>query len=230
MAREEIYEKLGEAFLDLDDEKVDALIQECIDAGFPPLEVVVKGLSPALTVVGDLYERNEMFMSDLLIAGTIMTDVMDRLLPSDDVEAAIAQRKPDEQVMVIGTVEGDLHNVGKRVVSAFFAGAGIKSIDIGEDKSAADFVAAIKKYKPTIVGASAIIGPVVGYCKVIHDAMVEAGVRDDVIYITGGWGMTPEWCDKVGADAYGESAADALEKVKAILAGDLARWRDRVKK
>lgn len=60
--------------------------------------------------------------------------------------------------------------------------------------------------------------------------MVEAGVRDDVIYITGGWGMTPEWCDRVGADAYGESASDALEKVQAILAGDLPRWRDRVKK
>ncbi len=228
MVKEELYEKLTEAMIDLDDEKVNALLQECIDAGLPPLEIIVEGLSPGLKCIGDEYEKNERFMSDLLISGQIMSDAVEKLVPTTDIETAVAQRKPGEHVMVIGTVQGDLHNVGKRVVSAFFSGAGIKAIDIGEDKSAADFVAAIKKYKPTVVGASAIIGPVVGYCKVIHEAMVEAGVRDEVIYITGGWGMTPEWCDKVGADAYGEAAFDALDKIKALLAGDLPRWRDRV--
>lgn len=229
MAKEEIYQQLGEALLELDDDKVYALLQQTIEAGYPPLEAIVEGMSPALTVIGEEYERNERFMSDLLIAGMIMSDSMDMLLPTADVEASAAQRKPGEYVMVIGTVEGDLHNVGKRVVSAYFAGAGIRPIDIGEDKSAAEFVAAIKKYRPNVVGASAIIGPVVGYCKVIHDAMVEAGVRDDVIFITGGWGMTPEWCDQVGADAYGEAAFDALEKVKGLLSGDLPKWRDRVR-
>ena len=229
MAKGEIYKKLKEAICDLDDDKVKELIQESIDAGLAPLEVIVEGISPGLTIIGDEYAAKNRFMSDLMIAGQIMNDAMERLLPTTDVEASVAHRKPGEHVMVIGTVQGDLHNIGKRIVSAFFAGAGIKAIDIGEDKSADEFVKAINKYKPTIVGASAIIGPVTPYCKVIHKAMVDAGVRDDVIYICGGWGMTPEWCDKVGADAYGKNAFEALDKVKLLLAGELPKWRDRVK-
>jgi methanogenic corrinoid protein MtbC1 len=142
----------------------------------------------------------------LMIAGQIMNETMQKLLPTSDVEAAIPNRKPGEHVMVIGTVEGDLHDLGKRIVTAFFAGAGIKAIDIGENKSADDFVKAINK------------------------AMVDAGVRDDVIYITGGWDMSPEWCDQIGADAYGETAQDGLDKIKLLLAGELPKWRDRVKK
>ncbi len=229
MANDEILEKLKEAIIDLDDDLVAQLVQECMDAKIPALDVIVKGLSPGLTIIGDEYEANDRFMSDLMISGQIMNDAMEKLLPTADVEASIMNRKPEDKVMIIGTVEGDLHNVGKRIVSAFFSGAGIKAIDIGENVSADNFVAAIKKYKPDIVGASAIIGPVTPYCGVIHKAMVEAGVRDDVIFITGGWGMTPEWCDEVGADTFGESAFDALEKVKAILDGKMARWIERNK-
>jgi len=229
MANEEILEKLKEAIIDLDDDLVAQLVQECMDAKIPALDVIVKGLSPGLTIIGDEYEANDRFMSDLMISGQIMNDAMEKLLPTADVEASILNRKPDEKVMIIGTVEGDLHNVGKRIVSAFFSGAGIKSIDIGENKSADDFVAAVKKYKPDIVGASAIIGPVTPYCGVIHKAMVDAGVRDEVIYITGGWGMTPEWCDEIGADTYGETAFEALDKVKSLLSGKMERWVERNK-
>lgn len=229
MAKEEIYQKLKEAMYNLDDDKADALVKESIQAGLPPLEVLLQGLSPGLTVIGDEYARNDRFMSDLMIAGQIMNDAMSILLPTEDVEASIANRKPGEHVMVIGTVEGDLHDLGKRIVTAFFAGYGIKAVDIGENKSADEFIKAIEKYKPNIVGASAIIGPVTPYCGTIHKAMVDAGVRDDVIYITGGWGMTPEWCDQIGADAYGETASDGLDKVKLLLAGELPKWRDRVK-
>ena len=229
MTKEEIYQKLAESMSALDEDKVEALIQESIDASLPPLEILLEGLGPGLTVIGDEYANKERFMSDLMIAGEMMNDAMGKLLPTVDVEASIAARKPGEHVMVIGTVEGDLHNLGKRIVTAFFAGAGIKSIDIGENKSAADFIAAIKKYKPTIVGASAIIGPVTPYCGTIHKAMVDAGVRDDVIYVTGGWDMSPEWCDKIGADDYGENAQEALNKIRLLLAGELPKWRDRVK-
>jgi len=229
MANEEILEKLKTAICDLDDDRVPVLIDEAVASGVSVMDIIVKGLSPGLTIIGDEYAANDRFMSDLMISGQIMNDAMEKLLPTADVEASIMNRGPDDKVMVIGTVEGDLHNVGKRIVSAFFAGAGIKAVDIGENKSAAEFVKAIKKYKPDIVGASAIIGPVTPYCGVIHKAMVDAGVREDVIYITGGWGMTPEWCDEVGADTFGETAFDALEKVKAILDGRMQRWIDRNK-
>ena len=229
MANEEIFEKLKTAICDLDDERVPVLIDEAVASGVSVMDIIVEGLSPGLTIIGDEYAANDRFMSDLMISGQIMNDAMEKLLPTADVEASIMNRGPNDKVMVIGTVEGDLHNVGKRIVSAFFAGAGIKAVDIGENKPASAFVEAIKKYKPDIVGASAIIGPVTPYCGVIHKAMVDAGVREDVIYITGGWGMTPEWCDEVGADTFGESAFDALEKVKAIFDGRMQRWVDRNK-
>jgi methylmalonyl-CoA mutase cobalamin-binding domain/chain len=119
--------------------------------------------------------------------------------------------------MVIGTVDGDIHNVGKRVVGAVFTGAGYHVIDIGENQPASAFVKAAKEHNAKIVGASAILGPQKPYCKVIHDALVEAGIRDTVLYIIGGWGMTQEWCDRVHADAYGDTAFEALDKVNELL-------------
>jgi methylmalonyl-CoA mutase cobalamin-binding domain/chain len=133
-------------------------------------------------------------------------------------------------IMVIGTVEGDQHNVGKRVVSAVFAGAGYSVIDIGENQPASEFVKAAKEYKPKILGASAILGAQKPYCKVINDALVEVGLRDKMLYLVGGWGMTQEWCDRVCADAYGDTAMEAINKTRLLLAGELPRWRDRVKK
>ena len=170
-------------------------------------------------------------MSDLMIAGQIMNDALEILLPKTAVSSeAQGGDERSGDLMIIGTVEGDLHNVGKRIVSAIFGGAGIRSIDIGENKSASDFVQAVKDYKANIVGASAIIGPVTPYCKVINDALIDAGIRDDVLFVAGGWGMTEEWCDQVGADTFGENALDGLHKVQMLLAGELPRWKDRVKK
>ncbi|TAK27653.1 MAG: dimethylamine corrinoid protein 3 [Chloroflexota bacterium] len=119
--------------------------------------------------------------------------------------------------MVIGTVEGDEHCVGKRVVASVFTGAGYYVIDIGENQPASAFVKAAKENNAKLVGASAILGPQKPYCKVIHDALVEAGIRDKLLFIIGGWGMTQEWCDRVHADAYGDTANEALAKVKEIL-------------
>jgi len=229
MSEKEFYNKMKEAMCELDGDKVDELVQEGVDAGIPSLEIIMEGLSPGLTIIGDEYAAKERFMVDLAMAGHIMNEAMEKLMPTADVEASIAQRKPGEHVMVMGTVQGDLHNIGKRIVSAFLSGAGIKVIDIGEDKSANEFVEAIIKYDATIVGASAIIGPVTPYCKVIHNAMIDAGLRDKVIYICGGWGMTPEWCDEVGADTFGDDHLEALNNIKLLMAGEIPKWKDRVK-
>jgi methanogenic corrinoid protein MtbC1 len=132
--------------------------------------------------------------------------------------------------MVIGTVEATRRNVqGKKLVSTMFTGAGYRVMDIGEDTPVSEFVKAAQELKATIVGASAI-GSLKPQCRVLHDALIEAGIRDDVIYIVGSWGITEEWCDGVEADAFGENAVDTPGKVKALLSGDLPGWRDRVKR
>jgi len=148
-----------------------------------------------------------------VLAGEIMNDAMEILRPA--IESSGGKSLGD--TMVIGTVEGDLHTIGKRIVSAVFTGAGYRVVDIGEDMPAEEFVKAAKEHKATVVGASAILGPVKPYCKVINDALVDAGIRDDVIYAIGGWGMTQDWTDEVGADCFGVNAIDALNKVQVIL-------------
>ncbi len=218
MSRENILVKLKEAIGDLNDKEVLSLIDKGLKSGLTPMEIISEGLSPGLNIIGVGFETGERFMSDLVLAGEIMTQATETLRPVME-----ASGKSLGDIMVIGTVEGDQHFIGKRIVSATFAGAGYKVIDIGENLPASVFVDAAKKYKPTVVGASAILSPVKAYCKVINQALIDAGIRDNVIYIIGGWGMSQEWSDSVGADCYGENAVAALNKVKAIKAGEVAK-------
>ena len=214
MSKAEILEKLTEAIVDIDDDLVLDLVEEGLAAGIDPIELLTEGLQPGLTIIGEGFDNHTRFTSDLVLAGELMNDAMEILKPAMESGGA-----GSGDTMVIGTVDGDIHNVGKRVVAAVFTGAGYNVIDIGENQQASAFVEAAKKYNAKIVGASAILGPQKPYCKVIHDALVEAGIRDDVLYIIGGWGMTQEWCDQVHADAYGDTAYEALDRVKEILAG-----------
>ena len=207
MSKKEIFEKLKAAINDLDDDEVNRLLEEGLKAGVPPMEMILEGLNPGLTIIGEGFEKAERFMSDLVIAGEIMTDAMKMLRPAMEKGG-----QSTGDTMVIGTVEGDLHNIGKRIVSAVFTGAGYKVVDIGEEQPASEFVKAAKELKATVVGAHATLDPVKPYCKVINDALVDAGIRDDVIFIIGGWGMTEEWGDNVGADCFGENAVDAVEQ------------------
>jgi len=220
----EVLKKLTDAIVDTDDELVMQLVDEGIEVGLTPLQIIMEGLQPGLTIIGEGFDKHTRFTADLVIAGEIMTETMTKLRPIMEKGA-----KGKSDIMVIGTVEGDQHNVGKRVVTAVFAGNGYQVIDIGENQPASEFVKAAKEYQPKIVGASAILGAQKPYCKVINDALAEAGLRDKVLYLVGGWGMTQEWCDRVCADAYGDTALEAINKTRLLLAGELPRWRDRVK-
>ena len=224
MSKVEILEKLKAAIDELDEDGVDRLLKEGLDAGLAPMEMITNGLSPGLNTIGDGFEKGDRFMSDLVIAGEIMTAATETLRPAIEAGGAATG-----DVMIIGTVEGDLHYIGKRIVAAIFTGSGYKVIDVGENMSASTFVDAAKEYKALIVGASAILGPVKQYCKTINDALVEAGIRDSLIYTVGGWGMTQDWSDNVGADCFGENAMDALNKVKMIRAGEILKLKDRKK-
>ncbi len=214
MPKEEILAGLKQAMIDLDEENIHTLLKDGLSENLAPMDMIMDGLSPGLTIIGEGFETGERFMADMVIAGELMGDAMPILRPA--IEASAGDDKYSGDTLVIGTVEGDDHNIGKRIVSSLFLGAGYKVIDIGENQPAEAFVKAVKENNALVVGASAILGPLKPYCKVINQALVEAGIRDDVIYLIGGWGMTQEWCDEVGADAFGENAVDAIGKVKTI--------------
>jgi 5-methyltetrahydrofolate--homocysteine methyltransferase len=225
MSKQEIFEKLTDAIIGLREKEVNTLLQEGLEAGVSPMEMITQGLNPGLTVIGEGFAKAERFMSELVISGDIMTNAMEMLRPAIE-KGGEATGDP----MVIGTVEGDLHDIGKAIVAAMFTGAGYRVVDIGEDQPASEFVKAAKELKACLVGASATLHAVKPYCKTINDALVEAGIRDNVIYIVGGWGMTQEWSDNMGADAFGENAFDAVQKVKMMRAGEVKKLKDRSKK
>jgi len=208
LSKKEILEKLTVAINDLDDDEVNRLLEEGLEAGVLPMEMILDGLNPGLTIIGEGFSKAER-----VLAGDIMTAAMQILGPSLEKGGEFIG-----DTMVIGTVEGDLHNIGKRIVSAVFIGGGYRVVDIGEDQPASEFVKAAKELKACVVGAHATINPVKPNCRKINDALVDAGIRDDVVFIVGGWEMTQEWCDNVGADAYGTDALDGLSKVKMLRA------------
>lgn len=224
MSKAAILSKMKQAMLELDGASIDRLIKEGLDAGIEPMEIIIEGLSPALTEIGAGFEKNERFMSDLVIAGEMMNDAMVTLRPAMEKGG-----KFKGEVMVIGTVEGDQHNIGKRIVSALFVGGGYKVIDIGENQPASEFVKAVKENKPTLVGASAILSPLKPQCKVINDALKDAGLRDKVIFIIGGWNMNQPMCDSFGADAFATSGVEAVNKVHALKSGEMKKFKDRKK-
>jgi len=223
VSNNDILEKLKNAIDDLDDDEVNKLLEEGLEAGIPPMSMILDGLNPGLTIIGEGFSKADRFLTDLVMAGEIMTDAMKLLRPA--IEKG-GERTGD--TMVIGTVEGDLHNIGKRIVSAVFTGAGYNVIDIGEDQPASEFLKAAQEHKACVVGAHATINPVKPNCKKINDALVEVGIRDNMVFIIGGWEMTEEWCDKVGADAFGVDAIDGLKKVKMLRAGELQTWKKRM--
>lgn len=219
MSNTELMNKLKDAMVDIEDDLVMEIMDEALEAGVDPMNIINDGLAPGLMIIGEGFDKHTRFTSDLVLAGDLMTECVDKLRPILEKGAGSGKNK----FMVIGTVEGDQHNVGKRIVSAMFTAAGYTVIDVGEDRPASEFVKAAKEYNAKIVGASAILTPQKPYCKVIHDGLVEAGIRENLVYIVGGWGFTQEWCDNVGADAYGDSATEALAKVKAIF--DAKGWQ-----
>ncbi len=225
MSKKEILEKLKNAIIDLADEDVNRLIKEGLEAGLSPAEIINQGLGAGLTILGEGFANAERFMSELMISGQIMTDAVEMLRPVMEKSG-----RQTGDTMVIGTVQNDLHDIGRKIVAAMFTGVGYTVIDIGGDAAASEFVKAAKEHKAVIVGASAILTPVMPYCKVINDALVDAGIRDKVIYIVGGSNMTQQWSDDVGADCYGQTAIDAVHKIKMIRAGELPKLKKRLGK
>ncbi len=213
MAKQEILDRLKDGITNLDEARVYSLVKQGLKEGLSPADIINDGLNAGLTELGEGLVRGKQFLSDLMVAGNIMTNAMEILRPV--MEKGV---KATGDVMVLGTVEGSFHTIGKQMISSTFTAAGFRVIDIGENCSALQFVQAVKKHKANVVGCSAMLSSVKPYCKVVVDALVEAGLRDKVIVVIGGWHMAPEWVKESGADCFGVNAVDGLHKVQKLLA------------
>jgi corrinoid protein of di/trimethylamine methyltransferase len=210
---QEMFDKLAQAVIDGEPEDAAELAQQALDAGLDPLECINQGLTKGIDRVGALFAEGEYYLPDLIIGGEAMKDALAILEPA---LAANQEREVTGRV-VLGTVEGDLHEIGKTLVGTMLTANGFEVTDIGIDKPASEFIAAVKESNATLIGASALLTTTIPEQQKIIEALVEAGLRDKIKVMVGGAPVTQAWADKIGADGYAEDAIAAVAVAKKLV-------------
>jgi methylmalonyl-CoA mutase cobalamin-binding domain/chain len=183
-----------------------------LSQGLGPETLLYEALIPALEEVGARFERGDFFVPEMLIAGKAMAGALEILRP------LLAETGAETiGTVVMGTVKGDVHDIGKNLVNIMFEGAGFQVIDLGVQVSPEKFVDAVKTHKPDIVGFSAFLTTTMPMFKANINALTKAGLREQVIVMVGGAPVTQEYADVVGADGYAADASAAVVKAKELI-------------
>ncbi|TYC66910.1 cobalamin-binding protein [Stappia sp. BW2] len=202
------------------DDLYDGLQEEILDAvnillerGWAPYDILTKALVEGMRIVGVDFRDGILFVPEVLLSANAMKAGMSILRPLLAETGA-----PKVGKMVIGTVKGDIHDIGKNLVSMMMEGAGFEVIDIGINNPVENYLAAIEEHQPDILGMSALLTTTMPYMKVVIDEMKAKGIRDDYIVLVGGAPLNEEFGEAVGADGYCRDAAVAVEMAKDLIA------------
>lgn len=206
------YGKIAEALIAGKIDDVKDLTQEAVDAGENPLDIMQQGLLSGMSVVGERFKGGEMFIPEVLRCAKAMHTSMDIIRP-----LLTQQQVDDSGVFVIGTVAGDLHDIGKNLVGMMFEGAGYKVVNLGIDLEPSVFVDAVKEHKPDVLGMSALLTTTMPKMGETINALKEAGIRDQTKILIGGAPVTQEFADEIGADGYAANAASSVDKAKELI-------------
>lgn len=190
---------------------VKELVQQALDEGLDPRRIVIEGLTAAMKIVGNKFESKEYFIPDMLASAETVGAAMDILAP----QLAKSGMAPKGKVMM-ATVKGDLHDIGKNIVSIILRGDGYEVKDLGADVSPEQIVAAVREEKPDFIGLSALLTTTMRAMKETIDSLAEAGLRDKVKVIIGGAPASAEFAAEIGADGYGADAFDAVRMVEGL--------------
>jgi len=211
----DILKKLANSVIEGNSEAARNSATETLVAKLDPLEAIENGLAKGLREVGRRFDCGEMFLMQLILSGEAMKAGVEMLKPE-----ILRQKKQlkGSGTFLIGTVEGDLHDIGKSIVSAMLTAEGFDVVDIGVDIPDKVFVDKAKEIKPQILGLSALMTTTRMKQKDVIEALNQAGTRNAVKVMVGGATVTPEWAKEIGADAYGEDAVDAPKKARQLLA------------
>jgi 5-methyltetrahydrofolate--homocysteine methyltransferase len=212
VTRDELLKELYDKTLTGNAPAVLELTNEGLRMDLGPVALLYEALIPSLEEVGARFERGDFFVPEMLIAGKAMAGALEILRPLLAETGAETIGK-----IVMGTVKGDVHDIGKNLVNIMFEGAGFEVIDLGVQVAPEKFVAAIEAHKPDIVGFSAFLTTTMPMFKANINALNKAGLRDRVIVMVGGAPVTQEYADVVGADGYAADASAAVVKAKELL-------------
>lgn len=205
------YEALGQAVVDGDRSEAMRMTNEALEAGEAALNIVERGLVPGMAIIGEKFKLQEIYVPQMLIAARAMKEsmaILEPLLAKDGI-------KPDH-VAVVGTVQGDLHDIGKNLVAMMFKGANYGVVDLGTNVSAETFVEAIKEHNADVLGLSALLTTTMPEMPGIVSAVRAAGLND-VKILVGGAPITPAFADKIGADGFAPDAASAVDVASALV-------------
>jgi corrinoid protein of di/trimethylamine methyltransferase len=209
----ELFEKLAQAVIDGEPEDAEELAQQALDQRLDPLTCINEGLTKGINRVGELFASGEYYLPDLIAGGEAMKDALAVLEPA----LAANQEREIKGRVVLGTVEGDLHEIGKTLVGTLLTANGFQVTDIGIDKPASEFIAAVTETGATLIGASALLTTTIPEQQKIIEALDEAGFRDRVKVMVSGAPVTQAWADKIGADGYAEDAIGAVAVAKKLV-------------
>lgn len=209
---EDLYLQMQDDLYDGLKEEIPQQVREALGRGQTPQEILDAGLVAGMDIVGVDFRDGILFVPEVLMAANAMKAGMEILRP-------LLTETGAERIgtMVVGTVKGDIHDIGKNLVAMMMEGAGFEVINLGINVDAEKFLAAIKEHKPDILGMSALLTTTMPYMKVVVDALGEEGIRDDIYVMVGGAPVTENFAREVGADAYGRDAAVSVDIAKSYM-------------
>lgn len=212
MSMEELLKQAAQSVVDADKDAAVAVAEKAIAEGVDPVEMINNGYSAGMSEVGELFDSGEMFLPELILASDAMVaavNVLEKAMP-------VENRTEKIGVAVLGTIEGDVHDIGKGIVATMMRVYGFEVHDLGRDVPIKTFVEKAKEVNANIIGSSALMTTTQVGQKALEEALKEAGLRDKVKTVVGGAVVTQRWADKIGSDVYAENATDAITKLKEI--------------
>jgi len=211
---QDLLRKLAEAVEKGDEDAAAVAAKEALSKGLDAADAIENGLTKGITAVGDRWARGDAFITEVMLSASALKAGLGVLEP------ALKNRGQTRKTLgrvLLGTVQGDIHDIGKAIVGAMLTAAGFEVHDLGVDVPPEKFVEETQKIKPKIVGLSALLTVSMPVQKKVIDALQQAGLRDKVRVMIGGAPVSEKWANEIGADAYGEDAFDAIKKAKTFL-------------
>ena len=211
-SKEDLLQKLSDCVFEMEDEEVINVAKEYAEAGYDPLEGILKGLVNGINRASDMYEREEYFIPELLICSSAMYNALDVLRPLIPKEQSGGKCK-----VVIGVARGDTHDIGKNLVKIMLESANYEVIDLGRDVPVEDFVNTAKKEGAKVIGLSTLMSTSMNNMAKVVDMLKQEGIKDQIKVIVGGGPISQSFADKIGADGYSVNAAEAVKLVDRLV-------------
>lgn len=213
MSRENLIKESIRSVIEGDEDAAVKVANAIIAEGINPIDIISDGFAKGMITVGDLFANEEYALPEVLLSADAMQSALDLLsphIPREEVEKKLGR-------VVIGTVQGDIHDIGKRIVATMLEVYGFEVHDLGRDVPLENFIEKVIEVKADIVAASALMTTTMVAQKMLHEALQEAGIRDKVKLMVGGAAVTQEWADQIGADGYAEEVTEAVKKAKQLV-------------